>query len=70
MKAVIYALYSSDSQREESIEGQLRDGVFGVWYINEGTRSREHKTLRWSVLPGRGANGAELRCTKCKQTAA
>ena len=24
MKAVIYARYSSDSQREESIEGQLR----------------------------------------------
>ena len=25
MTAVIYARYSSDSQREESIEGQLRD---------------------------------------------
>ena len=25
MKAVIYASYSSDNQREESIEGQLRD---------------------------------------------
>ena len=25
MKAVIYASYSSDSQREESIEGQLRE---------------------------------------------
>lgn len=25
MKAVIYACYSSDSQREESIEGQLRE---------------------------------------------
>lgn len=25
MKAVIYARYSSDNQREESIEGQLRD---------------------------------------------
>ena len=25
MKAVIYARYSSDSQREESIEGQLRE---------------------------------------------
>ena len=25
MKAVIYAHYSSDSQREESIEGQLRE---------------------------------------------
>lgn len=27
MKAVIYARYSSDNQREASIEGQLRD----VW---------------------------------------
>ena len=25
MKAVIYARYSSDTQREESIEGQLRE---------------------------------------------
>ena len=25
MKGVIYARYSSDNQREESIEGQLRD---------------------------------------------
>lgn len=25
MNAVIYARYSSDSQREESIEGQLRE---------------------------------------------
>lgn len=25
MKAVVYARYSSDNQREESIEGQLRD---------------------------------------------
>lgn len=25
MKAVIYARYSSDSQREESIEGQIRE---------------------------------------------
>ncbi len=25
MKAVIYARYSSDNQREESIEGQMRE---------------------------------------------
>ena len=25
MKAVVYARYSSDNQREESIEGQIRD---------------------------------------------
>lgn len=27
MKAVIYARYSSDNQREESIEGQLRESL-------------------------------------------
>ena len=27
MKAVIYARYSSDSQREESIEGQIRENT-------------------------------------------
>ena len=27
MKAVIYARYSSDNQREESIEGQLRECI-------------------------------------------
>lgn len=27
MKAVIYARYSSDNQREESIEGQIRESV-------------------------------------------
>ena len=27
MKGVIYARYSSDNQREESIEGQLRENV-------------------------------------------
>ena len=26
MTAVIYARYSSDNQREESIEGQIREG--------------------------------------------
>lgn len=36
MNAVIYARYSSDSQREESIEGQLREcreyASGGCWY--------------------------------------
>ena len=27
MTAVIYARYSSDNQREESIEGQIRDNL-------------------------------------------
>lgn len=40
MKGVIYARYSSDNQREESIEGQLREckeytptGVIGRCYV-------------------------------------
>ena len=30
MNAVIYARYSSDSQREESIEGQLRENMLNA----------------------------------------
>ena len=33
MKAVIYARYSSDSQREESIEGQLRKCEIRLWRV-------------------------------------
>lgn len=48
MNAVIYARYSSDNQREESIEGQLRDCreyaeqrcfaalVAAIWSVNAG----------------------------------
>ena len=33
MKAVIYARYSSENQREESIEGQLRECyAFASWH--------------------------------------
>ena len=38
MRAVIYARYSSDNQREESIEGQLMESIFegfSVYYIND-----------------------------------
>ena len=36
MKAVIYARYSSDNQREESIEGQLRENMaFAEYYSVE-----------------------------------
>ncbi len=38
MTAVIYARYSSDNQREESIEGQIR----------ECTAYAEKTALRWS----------------------
>ena len=39
MTAVIYARYSTDSQREESIEGQIRECT-----------SHLHIIERWSVL--------------------
>lgn len=38
MRAVIYARYSSDNQREESIEGQLMESIFegfSVYYIKD-----------------------------------
>ena len=35
MKAVIYARYSSDNQREESIEGQIRECTSTVPYPPE-----------------------------------
>ena len=42
MKAVIYARYSSDSQREESIEGQLRECTALARYeIDDSTPSPE-----------------------------
>lgn len=37
MNAVIYARYSSNSQREESIEGQLRE--FGEYAQRNGLKS-------------------------------
>ena len=52
MTAVIYARYSSDSQREASIEGQLRDckdyaekngiTVVGTYIDRAYSRSEEH----------------------------
>lgn len=36
MKGVIYARYSSDNQREESIEGQIREN----WPMRSGTELR------------------------------
>ena len=39
MKAVIYARYSSDNQREESVEGQLRE-------CGEYAQRKRHKQSR------------------------
>ena len=38
MKAVIFARYSSDNQREESIEGQIRECT--EWHHNSVTLHR------------------------------
>ena len=47
MTCVIYARYSSDNQREESIEGQLREcKEFAEkndrFYVNSWGRGKEH----------------------------
>ena len=54
MKAVIYARYSSDNQREESIEGQLRENKAfaeknGIEII--GTYIAAHYQLRQTIDP-------------------
>ena len=38
MKAVIYARYSDDNQREESIEGQLRLGLLFTFFFSPPPR--------------------------------
>ena len=43
MKAVIYARYSSDSQREESIEGQIRECT--DYAVKNGKAGVSGKTL-------------------------
>ena len=43
MKAVIYARYSSDNQREESIEGQIRECMeyaIQMGILTESTKER------------------------------
>mgnify|MGYP000427580268 FL=1 len=45
MKGVIYARYSSDNQREESIEGQLRE-------CKEYVETQRHYDFRHLYWPG------------------
>jgi len=54
MKAVIYARYSSDGQREESVKGQLREGeefadrhniTIVATYIDRAQSAREVKIV-------------------------
>ena len=42
LKAVIYARYSSDNQREESIEGQLRECTAFAEKTGQSTGVSEH----------------------------
>ena len=56
MKAVIYARYSSDSQREESIEGQLRECLefankIGVDVVANYIDARNDTIRRISNIP-------------------
>ena len=60
MTAVIYARYSSDNQREESIEGQIRECTAGR---KNDPQQREHHAeeppVHWRIVfPG-------YRCAGC-----
>ena len=48
MTAVIYARYSSDNQREESIEGQIRECT--------AYAEKNGNTMRWMLPWRRGQN--------------
>ena len=52
MKAVIYARYSSDNQREESIEGQLRE-CMAYCKKNDITVLRTYIPWNRSLISGR-----------------
>ena len=56
MRGVIYARYSSDNQREESIEGQLRENTacpppkkLNLWNKVRTLRLRFHQKRRTSI---------------------
>ena len=67
MKAVIYARYSSDSQREESIEGQIRECTeYGFCFRTE-EHSRQtplHLPDVQSGVPGNDDGNAMLGLEK------
>ena len=45
MTAVIYARYSSDNQREESIEGQIRD-----WLNEKGVKNQRGGLMTFNTI--------------------
>lgn len=56
MNAVIYARYSSDSQREESIEGQLSNLI----------RPFRSKSVRFHLALGLLAQYSQVKCNTQK----
>ena len=74
MKAVIYARYSSDNQREESIEGQIREcmefaerndiTVFGTYIDRALSAKTDVPCLSMSVLRDEGREQLLSACTE------
>ena len=58
MKAVFYARYSSDNQREASIEGQIR-GVYRL--LPKRTGSQSCGTISTELFPLRRITGLNFR---------
>jgi len=67
MKAVIYARYSSDSQREESIEGQIRECTAfaeknGITVLRHYIdRAFSAKTDSWTASPGIAMTARDIK---------
>lgn len=53
MNAVIYARYSSDSQREESIEGQLRECREYAEFYSAELSEKIHRGQKENALKGK-----------------
>ena len=76
MKAVIYARYSSDNQREESIEGQLReckafaeknDMTILTTYIDRALSAKTDNRPEFPAHDKR-QHQAIIRCDNCLET--
>lgn len=57
MNAVIYARYSSDSQREESIEGQLRECREYAEFYSAELSEKIHRRQKENALKGKNNGG-------------
>lgn len=64
MNAVIYARYSSDSQREESIEGQLRECREYAEFYSAELSEKIHRRQKENAL--RGHNNTRTAVTACR----